>query len=278
MAPAVLSAGTGQPIVRAHPARAITPREQRNRHSTRNPARASLADGMRIIAEFVRTLPRKPGVYRMIAADGEVLYVGKARSLRSRVAAYTQPTRLATRLMRMVSATHDHGVLGHRQRGRGAAAREQPDQALPAALQRAAARRQVVSLHRHPPRHRMAAARQASRHARGRQRVFRPLRLGHRGQPHALCAAARLPAAVLLRRRVRRRAPGPACSTRSSAARRPASAASTRPSTRRSSTRCAASWAGATARSSRRCRSAWNRPRPISNSSARPCCATASAR
>jgi len=69
------------------------------------PSEGSLADGMRIIAEFVHTLPRKPGVYRMIAADGEVLYVGKARALRSRVAAYTQPTRLATRLMRMVSAT-----------------------------------------------------------------------------------------------------------------------------------------------------------------------------
>ena len=69
------------------------------------PSEGSLADGMRIIADFVRTLPRKPGVYRMIAADGEVLYVGKARSLRSRVAAYTQPTRLATRLIRMVSAT-----------------------------------------------------------------------------------------------------------------------------------------------------------------------------
>ncbi|MBM3650012.1 MAG: excinuclease ABC subunit UvrC [Alphaproteobacteria bacterium] len=66
---------------------------------------ASLAGGMRIIAEFVRTLPRKPGVYRMIAADGEVLYVGKARSLRNRVAAYTQPTRLDTRLVRMVTAT-----------------------------------------------------------------------------------------------------------------------------------------------------------------------------
>ncbi|MBV8393501.1 MAG: excinuclease ABC subunit UvrC, partial [Alphaproteobacteria bacterium] len=60
---------------------------------------------MRIIAEFVRTLPRKPGVYRMIAADGEVLYVGKAKSLRNRVAAYTQATRLETRLMRMVQAT-----------------------------------------------------------------------------------------------------------------------------------------------------------------------------
>jgi excinuclease ABC subunit C len=69
------------------------------------PSEGSLADGMRVIAELVRTLPRKPGVYRMIAADGEVLYVGKARSLKGRVAAYTQPTRLATRLMRMVSAT-----------------------------------------------------------------------------------------------------------------------------------------------------------------------------
>jgi excinuclease ABC subunit C len=65
----------------------------------------SLADGMRVIGEFVHTLPRKPGVYRMIAADGEVLYVGKARSLRSRVAAYIQPTRLENRLMRMVSNT-----------------------------------------------------------------------------------------------------------------------------------------------------------------------------
>jgi excinuclease ABC subunit C len=69
------------------------------------PAEGTLADGTRIIAEFVRTLPRKPGVYRMIAGDGEVLYVGKAKSLRSRVGSYTQPTRLATRLIRMVSAT-----------------------------------------------------------------------------------------------------------------------------------------------------------------------------
>ena len=75
------------------------------------PAEGSLAGGMRIIGEFVHTLPRKPGVYRMIAADGEVLYVGKARSLRSRVAAYTQPTRLETRLMRMVSMSSTAEVI-----------------------------------------------------------------------------------------------------------------------------------------------------------------------
>jgi excinuclease ABC subunit C len=73
--------------------------------SEQTPSEGSLAEGMRVIGDFVRTLPRKPGVYRMIGADGEVLYVGKARSLRNRVAAYTQPTRLENRLMLMVSGT-----------------------------------------------------------------------------------------------------------------------------------------------------------------------------
>src|SRR5690349_14519261 len=84
--------------------RAITPLSTET-ETDQKPSEGSLADGMRTIAEFVRTLPRKPGVYRMIATDGEVLYVGKARSLRNRVTAYTQPNRLETRLMRMVQAT-----------------------------------------------------------------------------------------------------------------------------------------------------------------------------
>ncbi len=69
------------------------------------PAEGTLAAGTAIIASYVKTLPRKPGVYRMIDAKGDVLYVGKARTLKNRVAAYTQPTRLSTRLMRMVQAT-----------------------------------------------------------------------------------------------------------------------------------------------------------------------------
>ncbi len=69
------------------------------------PAEGSLAAGTATIAGYVKTLPRKPGVYRMVDRKGEVLYVGKARSLKSRVASYTQPTRLSTRLMRMVSST-----------------------------------------------------------------------------------------------------------------------------------------------------------------------------
>ncbi|HJQ56841.1 MAG TPA: excinuclease ABC subunit UvrC [Vineibacter sp.] len=69
------------------------------------PSSGTLAAGTAVITGYVKTLPRKPGVYRMIDAKGEVLYVGKARQLKSRVATYAQPTRLSTRLMRMVSAT-----------------------------------------------------------------------------------------------------------------------------------------------------------------------------
>jgi excinuclease ABC subunit C len=79
--------------------------DESNAETQSPPSEGTLADGMRTIGEFVRTLPRKPGVYRMIDAAGEVLYVGKARSLRSRVGSYTQPNRLSTRLMRMVSST-----------------------------------------------------------------------------------------------------------------------------------------------------------------------------
>ena len=38
--------------------------------------------------EYIAALPRRPGVYRMFAADGELLYVGKARSLKDRVGTY----------------------------------------------------------------------------------------------------------------------------------------------------------------------------------------------
>jgi len=57
-------------------------------------------------AAFLETLPRSPGVYRMIHADGSVLYVGKARSLRSRVASYFRdPGQLEPKTRALMSHT-----------------------------------------------------------------------------------------------------------------------------------------------------------------------------
>jgi excinuclease ABC subunit C len=61
--------------------------------------------GAAVIEAALATLPHGPGVYRMLDAKGDALYVGKARSLRKRVVAYTQPARLPERLRRMVNET-----------------------------------------------------------------------------------------------------------------------------------------------------------------------------
>jgi len=65
----------------------------------------TLKKGAAVIADFVKRLPNTPGVYRMINAEGEVLYVGKARSLKKRVANYTKAAGLSARIIRMVQAT-----------------------------------------------------------------------------------------------------------------------------------------------------------------------------
>ena len=61
--------------------------------------------GVAVIEQALQTMPLSPGVYRMLDARGEALYVGKAKSLRKRVYSYTQTGRLNERLRRMVSET-----------------------------------------------------------------------------------------------------------------------------------------------------------------------------
>ncbi len=53
---------------------------------------------------FVKRLPAKPGVYRMLDAEGKILYVGKARSLRSRVGSYFRADQLQPKVQALVRA------------------------------------------------------------------------------------------------------------------------------------------------------------------------------
>lgn len=66
-------------------------------------AQPNLEAGVAAIREVAQTLKPVPGVYRMLDTRGDVLYVGKARSLKARVVNYTQVAQLTGRLQRMVS-------------------------------------------------------------------------------------------------------------------------------------------------------------------------------
>lgn len=61
--------------------------------------------GPEVIADYVKRLPMKPGVYRMYGADGEVLYVGKARQLKSRVSNYAKSGGHNNRIALMIALT-----------------------------------------------------------------------------------------------------------------------------------------------------------------------------
>ncbi len=65
----------------------------------------TLAAGRAAIARAVKHAPSSPGVYRMVDAKGEVLYVGKAKNIKKRVTAYTRPAGHDNRIVRMISGT-----------------------------------------------------------------------------------------------------------------------------------------------------------------------------
>jgi excinuclease ABC subunit C len=68
-------------------------------------AKAIARTGPEVIADYLKTLPGSPGVYRMIDAAGNVIYVGKARSLKARVTNYARLGGHTNRIARMIAQT-----------------------------------------------------------------------------------------------------------------------------------------------------------------------------
>ena len=175
------------------------------------------------IAAYLKTLPDAPGVYRMLNAAGDVLYVGKAKSLKKRVRPMPRRGGHTDRLTRMIAETAEMLFV--------TTASETEALLLESNLIKRLKPRYNVSYrddksfpnillredHPFPQllKHRGAKIDQG--------RLFRALRQRRRGDPHAEHLAARLSAALLFGFGVRQRAPGPACCSRSSAAARPAS-------------------------------------------------------
>src|SRR5687767_1176223 len=85
--------------------------EEKATYALRGADAPDLEAGVRAIRNVLKTLPVRPGVYRMQDARGDVLYVGKARALRNRVTNYTQVARLPKRLQRMVSQTRSMTIV-----------------------------------------------------------------------------------------------------------------------------------------------------------------------
>lgn len=85
--------------------------EEKSAYTVRGTDVPDIDAGVAAIRNVLKTLPVRPGVYRMHDARGDVLYVGKARALKNRVSNYTQVTRLPKRLSRMVAQTRSMTIV-----------------------------------------------------------------------------------------------------------------------------------------------------------------------
>ena len=63
----------------------------------------NVKNGVNVIKRYINTLEAKPGIYKMIGQNNQILYIGKSKNLNKRIAQYINVTRLPYRLKIMVS-------------------------------------------------------------------------------------------------------------------------------------------------------------------------------
>ena len=168
-------------------------------------AEGPLAVGHAAIENAVRLAPTSPGVYRMLNAASDVLYVGKAKNVRKRLSSYARVNApLPARILRMIAATVTVEIVS--------TTTETEALLLEANLIKQLRPRFNVQLRddksfpyiliiRRPL---GAADPQASRRAIAARAIFRAVRLRRRRQPHHHGAAARVPDPLLHRRLLRK--------------------------------------------------------------------------
>ncbi|QYZ68583.1 excinuclease ABC subunit UvrC [Neotabrizicola shimadae] len=109
--PAELSPETVDSFLLAQPGPPLQPRTRIDESSGGStvtedrPDSTATASGHEVIQGYLKSLDGSPGVYRMLNAKGEVLYVGKARNLKARVSNYARPTGHSARIARMIFET-----------------------------------------------------------------------------------------------------------------------------------------------------------------------------
>ena len=93
-----------------HPQSSERFNEDNASYTVRGSETPDLEGGVAAIRNVLKTLPARPGVYRMQDSRGDVLYVGKARTLKSRVNSYTQVAKMPKRLQRIKRSSDRSGT------------------------------------------------------------------------------------------------------------------------------------------------------------------------
>ena len=162
----------------------------------------------------------RPASTACSARAGRRCNVGKARSLKKRVSQYASGKVHHNRLMLMVDLTRSMEFTTTRTEADALLLEINLIKQLKPRFNVLLRDDKSFPRDRHPSRAPGGAAAQASRRPLDQGRLFRPVRQRLGGEPHAEHPAEGLPAAVVLRQRLREPAPGRACCTRSGAARR----------------------------------------------------------